>query len=46
MKEVVIWLDNTYTKNKSIWVSGDLSKEEITKLVNEQFENWWSYDIW
>lgn len=45
MKEVVVYLKRDYSINESIWVSGDLTKEEITKEVNKNFKEWYSYDI-
>jgi hypothetical protein len=46
MLEVVVYLDSEYKKNKSIFVRNELTKEEITKIVNKKFgKNWYSYDI-
>jgi hypothetical protein len=47
MKEVVVYLSSDYKTNESIWVSGDLSKEEIKEKVNKEFglKGWFSYDI-
>jgi len=45
MLEVVVYLNSDYTEAKSIYVSGNLTKEEITEEVNKKFKNWYSYDI-
>jgi hypothetical protein len=45
MKEVVVYLKQDYSKNESIWVSGDLTKAQITKEVNDKFKEWYYYDI-
>jgi hypothetical protein len=45
MVEVVVYLKLDYSENESIWVDNDLTKEEITKIVNEKFDTWYFYDI-
>lgn len=45
MIEVVVYLKEDYSINESIWVDRELSKEEITKIVNNKFEEWYYYDI-
>jgi hypothetical protein len=45
MFEVVVYLTEDYSKNESIWVSNELSKEDITKIVNDNFDEWYYYDI-
>lgn len=45
MVEVVVYLTEDYSKNESIWVGNELSKEEITKVVNNKFDIWYYYDI-
>ena len=45
MVEVVVYLTKDYSKNESIWVSNELTKEEITKIVNDKFDKWYYYDI-
>lgn len=45
MIEVVVYLTYDYSINESIWVDKNLSKKEITKLVNEKFTTWFYYDI-
>ena len=45
MVEVVVYLTEDYSKNESIWVSIELTKEEITKIVNDKFHKWYYYDI-
>jgi hypothetical protein len=36
--KVVVYLKKDYSENKTIWVNSELSKEEITKIVNQQFK--------
>lgn len=44
--EVAVWIDSDYKVSKSVWVYADLSKEEITKRINEEIgTEWYSYDI-
>ena len=45
MNQIVVYLKDDYSKNESIWVSGDLNKNEITKVVDNQFKEWYYYDI-
>jgi hypothetical protein len=45
MTEVVVYLKEDYSQNESIWVDSSLTKEEITQIVNQNFETWFSYDI-
>ena len=45
MVEVVVYLTEDYSENESIWVDGDLTKEEIKAIVNEKFEKWFYFDI-
>jgi hypothetical protein len=45
MIEVVVYLTEDYSKNESIWVSNGLSKVDITKIVNDKFDEWYYYDI-
>lgn len=45
MVEVVVYLTEDYSKNESIWVNNELTKDEITKIVNEKFDKWYYYDI-
>lgn len=45
MIEVVVYLKEDYSQNESIWVDSSLTKEEITQIVNQNFETWFSYDI-
>jgi hypothetical protein len=45
MIEVVVYFTDDYSLNESIWVSRELTKEEITKKINERFETWYFYDI-
>ena len=45
MTEVVVYLNEDYSQNESIWVDSSLTKEEITQIVNQNFETWFSYDI-
>jgi hypothetical protein len=43
--EVVVYLKIDYSENKTIWVNKGLNKEEITKIVNQKFKEWYYYDI-
>lgn len=46
LTEVVIYLDKDYKENESIFVSPDLTPEQITEKVNEQYgDKWFYYDI-
>ncbi len=45
MTEIVVYLKRDYSKNESILVSNNLTKEEITKIVNDMFVEWYFYDI-
>lgn len=45
MVEIVVYLKRDYSENESIWVSKDLTHEEITILVNDKFKEWFFYDI-
>lgn len=45
LKRVIVYTKEDYSDFDSIWVSEDLSKEEITEKVNKQFEVWFYYDI-
>lgn len=45
MVEVVVYLTEDYSKNASVWVSKELSDEDITKIVNDNFDIWYYYDI-
>ena len=45
MTEVVVYLKEDYSQNESIWIDSSLTKEEITQIVNQNFETWFSYDI-
>ena len=43
--EVIVYLKEDYSLNESISVSTNLSKEEITELVSQNFETWCYFDI-
>lgn len=45
MLEIIVYLKEDYSINESIFVSENLSKEEITELVNQKFETWYYFDI-
>jgi len=45
LKEVVVFLTQDYKLNESIWVSSELTKDEITDKVNKKFKEWYYYDI-
>lgn len=44
MEEVVVYLKLDYSINESIYVRQELTNEEVTKLVNENFDEWCYYD--
>ena len=46
MVEVVVYLAQDYKLNKSIYLSKELTKAEITERVNALFKIWYYYDIW
>ena len=43
--QVVIYLKQDYSENESIWIDKNLSKKEITKIINKKFDVWYYYDI-
>ena len=43
--EVIVYLKEDYSLNESIFVSKNLSKEQLTELVNQKFETWYYFDI-
>ncbi len=43
--KVVIYIDSTYERAESIYVDEGTSKEDITKRVNEEFKEWFSWDL-
>lgn len=43
--EIVVFLKPDYSVHERIWVDESLTKEEITKKVNEVFKEWYFYDI-
>lgn len=47
MLEIVVYIKKDYSINKSIWVNKSLSKDEVTKKVNEEFgkQGWYYYDV-
>ena len=46
MREIVVYFDRDYTVNKSIYITYDLDRDEITKRVIEELgDEWYSYDI-
>lgn len=45
MIEIVVYLNVDCSKNESIWVDSDLTKDEITDIVNDRFDKWYFYDI-
>jgi len=45
MKEVVVYLKQDYSKNESIWVDENLTKEQITQTINVKFKEWYYYDL-
>jgi len=45
MDRVIVYLSEDYKQSESFYISGGLSKDEITKEVNERFTEWFYYDI-
>jgi len=46
MIEIVVYFDLEYLKNESFFINEELEKDEITKIVNEKYDNtWYYYDI-
>lgn len=45
MLEIVVYLKEDYSKSQRIWVSGNLDKDAITKIVDSKFDEWFFYDI-
>ena len=45
MLEIIVYLKEDYSINESIFVSENLTGEEITELVNQKFETWCYFDI-
>lgn len=45
MHKIIVYLSEDYKKNDSFYISGGLTKEEITKEVNKRFTKWYYYDI-
>jgi hypothetical protein len=43
--EIIVYLTEDYSVNESIWVDADLSRLEITSIINEKFSVWYYYDI-
>lgn len=46
--EIVIWIDGSYSKNETIYLSNKLTREEIIEEINKRFGKlgWYSFDIW
>ena len=45
MKEIIVYLNQDYSVNETIYVDELLDREEITQQVNDNFSDWWSYDV-
>ena len=45
MKEITVYLNQDYSVNETIYVDELLDREEITQQVNDNFADWWSYDV-
>jgi hypothetical protein len=47
-KEVVVFLEKDYSVSDSFTVDSTLTKEDITKILNEKYgeKGWFYYDIW
>jgi hypothetical protein len=43
---IVVWLDENYTKSDTFECSTSLSKDLITEEVNKRYPLWYYYDIW
>ena len=44
-REIVVYLEEDYSKFEVIYLHEDLSPEEITEKINEKFDIWYYYDI-
>jgi hypothetical protein len=45
LKRVIVYTTEDYSEFDSIFVLEERTKEEITAIVNKQFEVWYYYDI-
>jgi hypothetical protein len=45
LKEIVVFLSQDYKVNESIWISSELTKDEITEEVHKKYKEWYYYDI-
>jgi hypothetical protein len=44
--QVIVYLDKDYKENETIYVSSELTPEEIKEKVNEEYKGrWYYYDI-
>ena len=47
MIEIVVYFDDKYSMNESIWVSASSTRKDVVRIVNEKYgdEDWYSFDI-
>lgn len=45
MYKIIVYLKEDYSLNETLYLSGDLTKDEITKEVNQKYKEWYYYDI-
>jgi len=42
---ITVYLTKDYSISEDVYVYFNEDKQEITKQINEKFDNWFSYDI-
>lgn len=45
MIEITVYTSPDYSTNISLWVRGDMTRDEITDYVNAKIDKWYYYDI-
>lgn len=45
MVEIIVYLNEDYSINESIFVTKGLTKEEIKVIVDDNFEVWYYFDV-
>lgn len=45
MIEIVVYLSADYSKNESIWVSDGMTKDQITEIIDDKYDEWYYFDI-